>query len=75
MPGYLIKDTTEEERRKIVEDALGNINSSCDGCMPGLAEMYEEYILGHKEIREINMEFNSGTVRDMEREDRHSCLK
>ena len=28
---YLIKDTTEEERRKIVEDTLGNIDGACDG--------------------------------------------
>lgn len=40
MPGYLIKDTTKEERERIVSDALGNISASCDGCMPGLAEMY-----------------------------------
>ena len=38
----LIKDTTKEEREKIVAEAIGNINGSCDGCMPGLAEMYQE---------------------------------
>ncbi len=53
----LIKDTTKEEREKIVAEAIGNINGSCDGCMPGLAEMYQEYIDGKKEIREINMQF------------------
>lgn len=40
MPGYLIKDTTVEERKKIVEESLGNISADCDGCMSGLAEMY-----------------------------------
>ena len=30
MPGYLIKDTTVEERKKIVEESLGNISSDCD---------------------------------------------
>ncbi|MCF0146451.1 MAG: purine biosynthesis protein PurH [Eubacterium sp.] len=75
MPGYLIKDTTTEERRKIVEEALGNIEASCDGCMPGLAEMYEAYIRGEKEIRDINMEFSARYVKgDMEREERAGCL-
>ena len=74
MAGYLIKDTTKEERKKIVEEALGNIEASCDGCMTGLAEMYEEYIDGKKEIREINMAFNARYVRgDMDREERNSC--
>ena len=41
MPGYLIKDTTVEERKKIVEESLGNISADCDGCMSGLAEMYQ----------------------------------
>ena len=59
MAGYLIKDTTKEERQKIVEDSLGNISANCDGCMAGLAEMYQDYIDGKKEIREINMEFNT----------------
>ena len=40
----LIKDTTREERKQIVEESFGNISASCDGCMAGLAEMYQEYI-------------------------------
>ena len=56
---YLIAETTKEEREKIVADALGNIEASCDGCMPGLAEMYQDYIDGKKELREISMEFNA----------------
>ena len=55
----LIKDTTREQREKIVADSLGEISGSCDGCMAGLAEMYQDYIDGIKEIREINMEFNA----------------
>lgn len=46
MSGYLIKDTTVEERKKIVEESLGNISADCDGCMSGLAEMYQDYIEG-----------------------------
>ena len=63
MPGYLIKDTTREERKKIVEESLGNTSANCDGCMAGLEEMYQDYIDGKKEIREINMEFNARYVR------------
>lgn len=74
MAGYLIKDTTREERKKIVEESLGNIEASCDGCMAGLAEMYNDYIEGKKEIRDINMEFNSRYVKgDMERDTNRSC--
>ena len=75
MAGYLIKDTTKEERQRIVEESLGNISANCDGCMVGLAEMYQEYIDGKKEIRDINMEFNARYVRgDMEKEYTRSCL-
>ena len=38
---YLIKDTTEEERRRIVEDALGNLDGACDGCSARVADMYD----------------------------------
>ncbi|MBO4425962.1 MAG: purine biosynthesis protein PurH [Clostridiales bacterium] len=55
----LIKDTTREEREKIVAGSIGYIEGSCDGCMAGLAEMYQDYIDGKKEIREINMEFKA----------------
>lgn len=48
----LIKDTTREERKQIVEESFGNISASCDGCMAGLTEMYQEYIDGTKEIRD-----------------------
>ena len=65
MAGYLIKETTCEERKQIVEEALGNLSASCDGCMAGLADMYQDY---------INMEFNARYERgDMDREERRSC--
>lgn len=74
MLGYLIKDTTVEERKKIVEESLDNISADCDGCMSGLAEMYQDYIEGKREIRDINMEFNVRYVRgDMDKEERRSC--
>ncbi len=72
---YLIKDTTREEREQIVKESLGNIEANCDGCMAGLAEMYEEYIEGKKELRDINMEFNARYVKDDNMEGRGtSCV-
>lgn len=74
MAGYLIKDTTKEEREKIVADSLGNIEANCDGCMSGLTEMYKDYIDGKKEIRDINMEFNARYVKDDDMPGRSSCV-
>ena len=71
--GYLICDTTKEEREKLVAEALGNIEATCDGCMPGLADMYQDYIDGKKELREINMEFNARYIKGDEMPGRESC--
>ena len=73
MAGYLIADTTREEREQIVADSLGYIEANCDGCMPGLAEMYQDYIDGKKEIREINMEFHTHYVSGKESPQRGEC--
>ena len=59
MAGYLIKDTTKEEREQIVAESLGYMEANCDGCTSGLAEMYQAYIDGKKELRDINMEFHA----------------
>ena len=59
MVKYLIKDTTREERERIVAESLGNIDASCDGCSSGIVEMYQDYIDGKKELREISMDFNA----------------
>lgn len=69
----LIRDTTREERERIVQQSIGNIDSACDGCSPGLAEMYQDYIDGKKELREINMEFNARYVSGAEGPNRGSC--
>ena len=70
---YLIKDTTEEERRRIVEESLGNLSGACDGCSVRVADMYDAYIRGEKELREINMAYSTRSVKGgMERE-RSSC--
>ena len=70
---YLIKDTTREEREAIVSESIGNINGSCDGCMAGLAEMYQDYIDGKKELRDINMEFNAHYISGAEVPSRSGC--
>ena len=54
MASLLIKDTTREEREAIVARSLGEMESACDGCSAGLFEMYQDYIDGKRELREIN---------------------
>ena len=70
---YLICETTKEQREKIVAESLGNIEASCNGCMAGLVEMYQDYIDGKKELRDINMEFNAGDISGDEVPGRSSC--
>ena len=59
MKSILIADTTREEREQIVAESVGNIDGACDGCSPGLTKMYQDYIEGKKELREVNMEFQA----------------
>lgn len=70
MSGYFIKDTTREEREQLVAESLGNISASCDGCSAGIVEMYQDYIDGKKELKDINMEFRAGYVSGNEKPDR-----
>ncbi|MCQ2480528.1 MAG: purine biosynthesis protein PurH [Clostridia bacterium] len=69
---FLIAETTKEEREKIVEESLGNL-SDCDGCMGGLAEMYQDYIDGKKELSEINMAFRANYYHDDDMPHKESC--
>ena len=62
MSGVLISETTREERERLVAESLGNVDVACDGCAAGVIEMYQDYIDGVKELREINMEFNARYV-------------
>ena len=71
--GYLIKETTREEREKIVAESLGAIEGSCDGCAAGLAEMYQDYIDGKKELRDINMAFRRGYESGEEAPSKGAC--
>ena len=70
---YLISETTREQREQIVAESLGNIEANCDGCMAGLAEMYQDYIEGRRELREINMAYRAGYVSGQTGPDRSGC--
>lgn len=56
MKSLLIKDTTLEERKEIVQNALNFGSGDCDG--QDLADIYDDYILGLKELADINREFS-----------------
>ena len=71
MQSILIKDTTREERIRIVHQALWGacgvdceFCSGCDNRGGGRVEsIYQPYIDGVKEIREINEEYSAPFVR------------
>ena len=69
----LIKDTTREERQQIVAESIGNISGSCDGCMAGLADMYQDYIDGKMEIRDINMAFRANYESGIDGPEKQEC--
>ncbi|MBR3635163.1 MAG: purine biosynthesis protein PurH [Lachnospiraceae bacterium] len=71
--GYLISETTKEERERIVAESIGNINGSCDGCMSGLADMYQDYIDGIRELKDINMAFRAHYESGEDRPQRERC--
>ena len=62
MRSVLIKDTTREERMRIVKQGLSFCDDSscenCSGCSMGagsIEAMYKPYIDGELELREVNM--------------------
>lgn len=69
----LIKDTTKEQREAIVAESIGNIDGSCDGCAAGLVDMYQDYIDGKKELRDIDMEFRRGYISGEEAPAKSGC--
>ena len=73
MNSIRIADTTREEREQIVAESIGNIEGLCDGCSPGIIEMYQDYIDGKKELREVNAEFRAGYVSGGRRETSGGC--
>lgn len=73
MKSILIADTTREEREQIVAESIGNIEGMCDGCSPGLLNMYEDYIEGRRELREINMAYRARFVSGADGPTRTDC--
>ena len=73
MRNILIADTTKEERERIVAESIGNIDGFCDGCMAGIINMYQDYIDGKKEIKEINMSFKAHYESGEEGPDKTGC--
>ena len=70
MKSILIKDTTREERIRIVTQSLqvcGQTCVFCNGCDNlggGMVDSYfQPYIDGEKEIAELNAAYHSGLVR------------
>lgn len=71
MKSILIRDTTREEREEIVHRALWGacgidceFCSGCDNSGGGRTEtIYQDYIDGKREIREINEQFRAPLVR------------
>ena len=68
-----IADTTREERERIVAESIGNISGLCDGCSSGIIKMYQDYIDGRRELREINADFREGYMSGAEEPERSSC--
>jgi len=68
-----IAGTTREERERIVAESIGNISGLCDGCSPGIIEMYQDYIDGKRELREINAEFRARYMSGAEGPERSGC--
>ena len=64
MKSLLIKDTTKEEREEIIRESLdcGGGCENCSSCGLGGGSpwgIYQDYIDGKKELKEINMEYHA----------------
>lgn len=74
----LIKDTTREERIRIVQNALawGDDCDSVSGLSNGVDAMYQPYIDGEMELAECNMRGASTTYvkSDRDRPSTGSCI-
>ena len=74
MSSIRIAETTREDRARIVAESIGNISGLCDGCSPGIIEMYQDYIDGKKELREINAEFRARYTSGAQGPERSGCV-
>lgn len=75
MSSILIKDTTKEQREKIVRESLGDEFDVCCG-YDAAGINYQLYIDGVKELRELNAEADCGfEVAHPEGEKGRSCAE
>ena len=63
----MIKDTTREERERIIRESLdcGGGGENCSSCWLGGGDpywMFQPYIDGKKEIADINREYHASIV-------------
>ena len=70
MKSILIKDTTREERIRIVTQSLQVCGQTCEFCNGGdnlgggmVDSYFQPYIDGEKEIAALNAAYHSGLVR------------
>ena len=76
----LIKDTTREERIRIVQEGLNQCGGACDFCNGcdnlgggSVDAFYEPYINGEKELREINREYVAHYISGREGPTKSEC--
>lgn len=61
----LIKDTTREQRMRIVAQALNQCGTGCENCSScwlgggSVDSIYDDYIEGRREIAEINRDYSA----------------
>lgn len=64
MSSILIKDTTREERIRIVNQALNCGAGGCENCSScwlgggNVDGIYQDYVDGKKELAQVNMEYS-----------------
>ena len=66
LPQHLIRNTTREQREKIIRESLSCGGGGCENCSScdvfgagDPIDMYQPYVDGEKEIDEINREFRA----------------
>jgi hypothetical protein len=61
MESILIKDTTREQRERIVHDSLGYSEIGCEFEDTGID--YDEYIDGRKELAQLSAEYKANYIK------------